>query len=143
MIDKIVICLKIWSIQHVDSIKVYIVKIHTIHHLIGLPLCVISVIQDSVINYSHHVIHEISRPHLPYSWKLILFCQPLPTSPSLLTPGAVLLLFLWVWIFFLICTYKWYHAVFVFSILFILFISFSITHSRFIIDCCSYQDPLF
>lgn len=90
--------------------KINTIKLtHPSSHM--FTFCVISVIQDSIINCSHHVIHEIFRPYSPYSWSFILFCQPLPISPSPLMPGTVLLLFLWVWLFFLICVYKWYHAV--------------------------------
>ena len=48
----------------------------------------ISILQYSVINHGHHVIHYILRPYSSDSWKFVPFYQPLPISlPPPPAPG--------------------------------------------------------
>ena len=39
---------------------------------------------NSVISYSHHVIHYILRPYLSYNWKAVPFYQPPPIQHAVL-----------------------------------------------------------
>ena len=77
-----------------------------------LPFQQISIIQYSIISYSHHVISYVFRLYSSYNWKFVPFYQPLlfPQPPSSWQPPFYPL-FLCVQIFL-----KWYHTVFVFGL---------------------------
>ena len=85
----------------------------------------ISIIQYSMINCNHHIIHKLHRPYSSYKSKFVPFHHSLPMSPTMAT---LLYYFCEFWLFFPPdFSYKWYHAVFAFLWL----VSLSMMPSRF------------
>lgn len=72
----------------------------------------------SILNYSYHAVHEISRTYLSYKWNSVPFDQQLSISYTLQSLATTIPFSDSIFsVTFLDSTHKWDHAVFVFPCL--------------------------